>query len=91
MSGNTESLTLKWGTLKGWNLNEDGEAFKLLKRYNEDPTSFSAMAQHDTDHQKAMILEMIDVIDCDQIYLDWDGKYVSKEEAKEYITNYGKS
>lgn len=89
MSGNTETLTLKWGTMKGWKFNPDGEAFKLLKRYNEDPTSFSAMAQHDTDHQKEMILQIIDALDSDQIYLDWDGKYVSKEEAKRYIREYG--
>jgi len=25
-----------------------------------------------------------------KIYLDWDGKYVTKEEAKEYVMNYGK-
>jgi len=48
------------------------------------------MARRDTDRQKQLILQIIDAVNADQIYLDWDGEYVSKEKAKEYILNYGK-
>lgn len=84
-----ESLRLKWGTLKGWQFNEGGKAFELLKKYMELGSSLSAAMQHDTPEQKQLLLDMIDAVNCDKIYLDWDNKYVSKEEAKQYVTTYG--
>ena len=27
----------------------------------------------------------------DEIWLDWEGKQVSREEAKEYVRNYGRT
>ena len=84
-----ESLTLKWGTLKAWDLNEDGAAFAILKKWNELGSSPSAMAQDDTAEQKKLICELIDAVDCEEVYLDWDGKHVSKDEAKKYVTEYG--
>jgi hypothetical protein len=33
-------------------------------------------------------LKLIDLVD--EIWLDWEDKQVSKEEAKEYVLNYGK-
>lgn len=83
-----DSLSLKWGTLKGWNIHsEKGKA--LLRRYHEIGSSLSAMAQRDTPEQKDIICELIDCCAGD-IYMDWDGVYVSKEKAKEYVRNYGK-
>lgn len=90
MTAETEvdSLSLKWGGLKSWDIHsEKGKA--LLKRYAEIGYSLSAMAQNDTPEQKDIICQLIDCCAGD-IYLDWDGKYVSKEEAKEYVRNYGK-
>ncbi len=85
-------LTLKWGTLKSWNVEEDNEqGVKLLKEYFEIGSSISAMCQKDTPRQKEIICEMIDLCDGDTIYLDWDGKDVSKEEAKKYVLEYGKN
>ena len=82
-------LTLKWGTLKSWHF--DGEKGKaLLKEYNEIGSSYSAMAQNDTPRQKEIICELIDECDGDTIYLDWDGKDVSKEEAKKYVREYSR-
>jgi hypothetical protein len=79
-------VTLKWGTLKSWQLtSERGE--QLIKRYQEIGSSFSAMAQRDTPEQKEIICELIDTVP-GEIYLDWDGKYVSKEEAKKYVMEY---
>ena len=87
---NTNGLTLKWGTLKSWNFNSSEKGMALLKEYCKIGSSFSAMAQHDTPRQKDIICELIDLCDGDTIYLDWDGKDVPKNEAKEYVTNYGK-
>lgn len=80
-------LSLKWGTLKSWKLNS--EAGKdLLKRYFELGASYSAMAQQDTPEQKELICQIIDECGAETIYLDWDDKHVSKEEAKRYVMEY---
>ena len=84
---NNNHLTLKWGTLKSWNFKGIKEAEPLLKRYSEIGLSFSAMAQRDTTEQKEIICKLIDLIPGD-IFLDWDGKYVSHDEAKKYVMEY---
>jgi len=81
------SLTLKWGTVKGWDLETD-EARAALQKWANFGQSMSAMAQRDTPEQKQALLEAIDHMD--DIYLDWEGKHVSREEAKEYVSNYRK-
>ena len=87
----TESLSLKWGTLKAWKLNEGGPAFAALKKYHEvGPVEFGCMQQHDTAVQKDAICEAIDALDAETIWLDWDEREVTKQEAKEYVRNYGK-
>lgn len=87
---NKNRLTLKWGILKSWNFEGNQDAIGLLKRYSELGSSPSAMAQRDTAEQKEIICKLIDCVP-GEIYLDWDGKYVSKDEAKEYVMNYGKT
>ena len=82
------NLTLKWGTLKTWDVTDSDKGFELLKEYNKIGSSISAMAQNDTTRQKEIICEMIDLCDGDTIYLDWDGKDVPKQEAKDYVMNY---
>jgi hypothetical protein len=79
-------LTLKWGTVKGWDLETD-EAKRALQKYLDHGTSMSAMTQHDKSEQKQALLDAIDFMD--EIWLDWEGKNVSREEAKEYVRNYG--
>jgi hypothetical protein len=86
----TSFISLKWGTLKGWKLETEKE-IELMKKYNEIGSSWGAAQQNDTQDQKNIICQLID--ECnnpDGIYLDWDGKYISKAEAKEYVMNYGK-
>lgn len=85
---NTETLSLKWGTLKSWHLTTDASRAAFSRYRDAGKMSLSAMAQHDNTAQKTALCELIDVLDSDQVYLDWDGKYVSKEEAKEYVRNY---
>ena len=80
------SLTLKWGSVKGWDL-ETPEAVAALQKWADYGCSMSAAMQHDTPEQKQALIEAIDLMD--EIWLDWEGKKVSREEAKEYVLNYG--
>ena len=83
-----ESLTLKWGTLKGWEFHSPA-AEKLLIEYAEIGSSMSAMTQRDTPRQKEIICELIDIGDFETVFLDWDSVHVSKADAKKYIIEYG--
>jgi len=79
-------LILKWGTLKGWDFSDSEKGKALLKEYNSIGSSMSAIMQKDTPRQQEIICELIDVCDDPEgIFLDWDDKYVSKEEAKKYV------
>lgn len=83
------AIILKWGTLKGWNLeNESKKAISLMETYCQLGTAFGCMQQDDTAMQKQIILDLIKEVK-GKIYLDWDGKYVSKEDAIKYVTEYG--
>lgn len=88
MDNDDDHLTLKWGTLKSWNLTSP-RGKELLQKYHAIGSSASAMLQNDTPEQRALICEMVDECKAESIYLDWDGKYVSKEEAKKYVLGYG--
>lgn len=80
-------ISLKWGTLKAWNIQSE-KAKKVLRKYQSLGTSISAMTQNDTHEQKDLICELIDASNVDTIYLDWDGIDISKEEAKKYVRDY---
>jgi hypothetical protein len=88
MADERDSITLKWGTLKAWHIHTDA-AHEFLKQWLDIGASMSAMSHHDTPEQKELLCRMIDAANCDEIYLDWDDKMVSKEEAKAYIREYG--
>jgi len=81
-------IELKWGTLKAYRLTSP--AFEpLIEECNrEGGMSMSAMAQRDTPRQKEIICQMIEMIG-KPVYLHWDGEYVSVEEAKKYVMEYG--
>lgn len=81
-------LTLKWGSLKSWDFSENPVAQKLLEEWSSIGYSMSAIAHHDTPKQKELICAMIDAVP-GKIYLDWDGKEVSKKLAKKYVMEYG--
>jgi len=85
-----ESLTLKWGTLKAWDLKSDASLAAFKKYTSSGSNSMSAMMQHDNAAQKEAICELIDALNAGEVFLDWDGVYVSKDKAKEYVRNYGK-
>lgn len=81
-----EYLLLKWGTLKGWNVN-DKETQGLLREYFDYGVSAGAMSQKDTAEQKALICKIIDRID-GEIQNDWSGDILTKEDAKKYVMEY---
>ena len=81
-------IELKWGTLKAWKLGAP-ELQPLVEEYDEIGSSMSAMMQSDTDRQKEIICELIDMIG-KPVYLHWDGNHVSTEEAKRYVMDYDK-
>lgn len=88
MTDEKDTITLKWGTLKAWNVHSE-KALELLKQWYALGVSVSAMAQQDTPEQKNLICQIIDESNAETIYLDWDGIYVSKDEAKKYVREYG--
>ncbi len=77
-------LTIKWGTLKEWHLHSE-KGRELVKKYFDIGSSLSAMCQKDSPEQKELICQMIDECNAENIYLDWDGVFVSKDEAKKYV------
>jgi len=83
-------ITLKWGTIKSFNFSGSDRGKELLKEYREIGLCVSAACQHNTPRQKEIICELIDLSDGDTIFLEWDGKEVSKREAKDYVRNCGK-
>lgn len=81
-------LLLKWGTLKAWNFENSPKAFEALKEYNQLGSSFSAMAQNDTERQKELICIMIDEVQ-GPVQNDWSGEiYDDREQAKKYVLEY---
>lgn len=82
-------LLLKWGSLKEWQISEDSASFEFLKKWIDIGVSMSAICQNDTNEQKKILCELIDSFD-GEIANDWDGETYTKEQAKNYIMNYGK-
>ena len=85
------TLTLKWGDLKNWQFcSEKGKS--LLNEYfkiNENKGNRWGFLNDNTPRQKEIICELIDEVDDPKgIYLSWDGKYVSKQKAKDYVMSY---
>jgi len=83
-----ETLRLKWGSVKSWNLDEESPAFEALKRYFDEPVKMSAAMQKDTVTQTQAICDCIDALN-GEIWNDWSGEKMTKEEAKKYVLEYG--
>ncbi|PYS92493.1 MAG: hypothetical protein DMF62_00360 [Acidobacteria bacterium] len=80
-------LTLKWGSAKAWDL-ETEEARVAIQKWADHGVSMSAMMQQSSPEQKQCLIDALDFMD--EIWLAWEGKKVSKEEAKQYLLDYGK-
>ena len=82
----SEYLLLKWGTLKGCNLESD-KSLEAAQKYADMGMALGAMQQRDTPEQKQALCELIDAID-GEITNDWSGEVMSKDEAKKYVLEY---
>lgn len=89
MTYENDFITLKWGTIKSYKL-ENPALDPLIAEYDRIGSSLSAMTQRDTVLQKEIICEMLAIIG-KPVYLEWDGEYVSVEEAQKYVMGYGKN
>jgi hypothetical protein len=84
----SESLLLKWGTVKGWDdFSEKSQA--ILSRYYADGEPMSAAMDHPDEARREILCELIDQLD-GEIQNDWTGKMMTKDEAKAYVRDYGK-
>jgi len=79
-------LSLKWGTVKGWDKIPEGECFDLLKAYLDDSPMSCAMDRPD-DARKAILCELIDKLP-GIFWHEWDGKELTRDEAKKYVMEY---
>jgi hypothetical protein len=79
-------VELKWGTIKGYRI-EDPETFKLMEAFYKEGVSLSAAADRPDESRREILCQIIDRID-KPVYLQWDGKYVSVDEAKKYVREY---
>lgn len=82
-----ESLSLKWGTVKGWSGLTD-KSVAIMTRFFADGMSMSAMSDHPDAGRKAILCELIDQLD-GEIQNDWSGEKMTKDEAKKYVNEYG--
>jgi len=88
MTYEDDYISLKWGTLKAWRLTNP--ALKpLIEEYNQEGTSLGAMTQHDSQRQKEIICEMIEIIG-NPVYNNWSGEEMTVEQAKQYVMEYGR-
>jgi hypothetical protein len=85
----TDSLLLKWGTLKGWDLESEAAQAAARVYLDTGEHSMSAMLQRDTDEQKEALCALIDAID-GTITNVWSGEDMTKDEAKAYVRKYGR-
>ena len=81
-------LLLKWGTIKGWCVEESPKAKKLIDQYYKLGINFSCATQKDTLKQKKLICKIIDAIN-GPVSNDWTGHtYRKASAAKKYVMTY---
>lgn len=87
----TETLYLKWGTVKGWEDLSNAGA-EALQKWEALGVSMSAMMQQKTDAHREALCHAIDVIagNGGVIWNEWNGEEMTADEAKEYVMEYGK-
>lgn len=59
----------------------------ILERYFADGVPMSCMGDHPNADRKAILCELIDQLD-GEIWNDWEGRTMTKDEAKKYVTEY---
>lgn len=81
-----EKLYLKWGTVKGWEKLTE-QSVEILQRYFKEGVPFSAMADHPDEDRKQILCELINQF-TGEIWNDWSGEKMTKDEAKQYVVTY---
>jgi hypothetical protein len=74
----TDYIALKWGTLKGYKI-ENKASRDILQKYLDIASE-----------QKELLCELIRQHE-GNIYNDWSGEDYTKDQAIEYLTNYHKT
>lgn len=82
----SDYLLLKWGGWKSWE-SDNQKIQALMKEHDELGLSASAMLQKESDRQKELLCQVIDLVN-GTIQNDWDGNYYTKKQAKEYVMGY---
>jgi hypothetical protein len=85
----SESLLLKWGTLKGWS-DLSNKSVAVCQKYSDLSISMSAAMQKMTPRHKEWLCELIDSVadGGGTIQNDWTGETMTAEEAKKYVMEY---
>ena len=65
-----DELSLKWGSLKSWNIKSEGASLALNKYFEAGEVSASAMMQNDNEAQKAALCELIDAVNVEVVGID---------------------
>jgi hypothetical protein len=79
-----DRLGLKWGWLKYYSFESNPKAQELIQKMYDIWISPSAILQNNTDEQKQILCEIIDITNwC--IFNDWDWENYTKEQAKKYV------
>lgn len=91
MDEKQETLTLKWGSVKGYS-NLSDTSVDALQKWADLGTSMSAMSQPRTEAHTEALCHAVDVISGNGgvIWDDWNGVEMTADEAKTYLREYRK-
>ena len=81
-----DNLTLKFGTIKAWEFHsfDDNPALReAIDFYNDNVENSPACGTQDRSgkHNEALCM-IIDAVNTDEIYLDWDGEYIQRKPRR---------
>lgn len=76
-----DELTLKRWIWKNYDFEKNPKAQELMEKYNQLESDWVSVQ---SSQMKMLLCEIIDLVDW-YIYNDWNGDYMTKEEAKQYV------
>lgn len=82
-----EAITLKWGTLKAWDVRSEASQ-KLVDEFFKDGVCMSAMMDRPGPERRQVLCRLIEQLD-GTVFNDWEDKFMTKQEAIKYVTEYG--
>ena len=83
-----KQLTLKWGTIKGWD-NMDEIDLLILQEYFDslENKSVSCMLDRPKEESRVLLCNLINSFG-GELWNDWEGEAMTEEEACEYVLNF---